>query len=95
MILLLGSLLSSTGLGAPGWAAGCSRSCCCSSSAPSAVLLVAAGLRTSRPRREPRFVAWFGVRGVGTLYYAATVVDRRRAAGGEETASSCGRRSPA
>jgi NhaP-type Na+/H+ or K+/H+ antiporter len=30
------------------------------------------------------FVAWFGVRGVGTLYYAATVVTGGSLAGGEE-----------
>ncbi len=30
------------------------------------------------------FVAWFGVRGVGTLYYAATVVTGGALAGGEE-----------
>jgi NhaP-type Na+/H+ or K+/H+ antiporter len=30
------------------------------------------------------FVAWFGVRGVGTLYYAATVVGAGVLSGGEE-----------
>ena len=30
------------------------------------------------------FVAWFGVRGVGTLYYAATLVTTGALAAGEE-----------
>jgi len=33
---------------------------------------------------EKAFVAWFGVRGVGTLYYAATVVGAGVLSGGEE-----------
>ena len=72
MILLLGSLLTLDGLEAPGlsgWLL-----------APLLLLVVrpaasAVGLVRSPMRpRERAWVAWFGVRGVGSLYYAAAAV---------------------
>jgi NhaP-type Na+/H+ or K+/H+ antiporter len=72
MILFLGSLLTLDGLGAPG-AAGWLL-------APLLLLVVrpaaaAVGLLGSPLRRRERaWVAWFGVRGVGSLYYAAAAV---------------------
>ena len=72
MILLLGSLLTLDGLEAPGlsgWLL-----------APLLLLVVrpaasAVGLVRSPMRpRERAWVAWFGVRGVGSLYYAAAVI---------------------
>jgi NhaP-type Na+/H+ or K+/H+ antiporter len=71
-VLLLGSMLSIAGLGAAdltGWLL-----------IPVLLLLirpiaVAASFAGTRlPRNERAFVAWFGVRGVGSLYYAAVAV---------------------
>jgi NhaP-type Na+/H+ or K+/H+ antiporter len=70
VVLTLGSLLTLNGLGIPGWQGW----------ALAAVLLllirplaVRASLTRSRVETpgERAFVAWFGVRGVGSLYYAA------------------------
>jgi NhaP-type Na+/H+ or K+/H+ antiporter len=72
MILLLGSLVTVAGLEAPGVAGWML--------APLLLLLirpaaVAVGLVGSRLRpRERAYVGWFGVRGVGSLYYAAAAV---------------------
>ncbi len=72
MILLLGSLLTLDGLEAPGLAGWLL--------APLLLLVVrpaasAVGLVGSPMRpRERAWVAWFGVRGVGSLYYAAAAV---------------------
>jgi sodium/hydrogen antiporter len=72
MILLLGSLVTVAGLAAPGVAGWLL--------APLLLLLirpaaVAVGLVGSRLRpRERVYVGWFGVRGVGSLYYAAAAV---------------------
>ena len=72
MILLLGSLLTLDGLEAPGLAGWLL--------APLLLLVVrpaasAVGLLGSPMRpRERAWVAWFGVRGVGSLYYAAAAV---------------------
>ena len=84
VILLLGSLLSSTGLGEPGWAGWGLAVVLLVVIRPLAVLLsLLGGNVETAPGRA--FVAWFGVRGVGTLYYAATVVTGGALAGGEET----------
>jgi sodium/hydrogen antiporter len=83
-ILLLGSLLSSTGLGEPGWAGWGLAVVLLVVIRPLAVLLsLLGGTVETAPGRA--FVAWFGVRGVGTLYYAATVVTGGSLAGAEET----------
>ena len=83
VILLLGSLLSSTGLGEPGWAGWGLAVVLLVVIRPLAVLLsLLGGNVETGPGRA--FVAWFGVRGVGTLYYAATVVTGGSLAGGEE-----------
>jgi NhaP-type Na+/H+ or K+/H+ antiporter len=72
MILFLGSLLTLDGLRAPGVAGWLL--------APLLLLVVrpaaaAVGLLgTPLRRRERAWVAWFGVRGVGSLYYAAAAV---------------------
>jgi len=80
-VLLLGSMLSVAGLGVP---------------AAGGLLLVAALLLLIRPaavaaafvgsglpRGERAFVAWFGVRGVGSLYYAAVAVGSGYVSGGD------------
>ena len=72
VILVLGSMLSFGGLGAPGlsgWLL-----------VPVLLLLIrpisvaAALIRSDMPAGERAFVAWFGVRGIGSLYYAAVAV---------------------
>jgi sodium/hydrogen antiporter len=71
-VLLLGSMISIAGLGAPGvwgWLL-----------IPVLLLLIrpisvaTALVGTSLPKGERAFVAWFGVRGIGSLYYAAVAV---------------------
>ncbi len=82
MILLLGSLLTLDGLGAPGVAGWLL--------APLLLLVVrpaaaAVGLlRSPLRRRERAWVAWFGVRGVGSLYYAAAAIGAGTLAPAEE-----------
>lgn len=83
VILLLGSLLSSEGLGEPGWEGWALALVLLVVIRPAAALisLVGGNVESAGGRA---FVAWFGVRGVGTLYYAATVVTGGALAGGEE-----------
>jgi NhaP-type Na+/H+ or K+/H+ antiporter len=80
-VLLIGSMVSIAGLGAPevtGWLL-----------IPVLLLLIrpiavaASFAGTSLPREERAFVAWFGVRGVGSLYYAAVAVGSGYLAGAE------------
>ncbi len=72
LILLLGSSITLAGLQAPGWAGWLL--------APALLLVIrpasvaAALVRTSIPGRERAFAAWFGVRGIGSLYYVAVAV---------------------
>jgi sodium/hydrogen antiporter len=33
--------------------------------------------RSPVPLRERAFIGWFGIRGIGSLYYAATTIDGR------------------
>jgi NhaP-type Na+/H+ or K+/H+ antiporter len=83
MILLLGSLVTAEGLEAPGWAGWML--------APLLLLLirpaaVAVGLAGSPLRpRERAYVGWFGVRGVGSLYYAAAAAGAGVLSAGEAT----------
>jgi sodium/hydrogen antiporter len=81
LVLMLGSTLTITGLGEPGltgWLL-----------APLLLLLVrplAVGLalvRTDLPGGERAFVGWFGVRGIGSLYYAAYAIGTGAIAPGE------------
>jgi NhaP-type Na+/H+ or K+/H+ antiporter len=82
-ILLLGSLLTTSGLSAPGWAGW---------GLAAALLLVIRPLATAlslvggnvEGKGGKAFVAWFGVRGVGTLYYAATIVTAGALSNGEQ-----------
>ena len=94
-ILMLGSLLTGAGLGAPGLGGLAARGrAAASSSARSARCISLLGSQVESAGGRA-FVAWFGVRGVGTLYYAATVVTARRAVRRRGGASWCGRRSRA
>ena len=83
VILLLGSLLTGGGLTAPGWDGWLLAIVLLVVIRPLStfVSLVRSQVETAGGRT---FVAWFGVRGVGTLYYAATVVAAGVLSGGEE-----------
>ncbi|MGD9572651.1 MAG: cation:proton antiporter [Thermoleophilia bacterium] len=84
VILLLGSLVTIDGLGVPGVAGWLL--------APFLLLVVrplacaVALLATPLDRGERLWVGWFGVRGVGSLYYAAAVVEAGVLAAGEAEA---------
>jgi NhaP-type Na+/H+ or K+/H+ antiporter len=70
VILLLGSSLTVAGLGAPGLEGWLLAGALVLVVRPLAANAALAGSRLERPG-ERAFVAWFGVRGVGTLFYVA------------------------
>jgi NhaP-type Na+/H+ or K+/H+ antiporter len=70
VILLLGSMLTLDGLGAPGVAGWGLALLVVFVLRPLTVNLALLGSRLQRPG-ERAFLAWFGVRGVGTLFYVA------------------------
>jgi NhaP-type Na+/H+ or K+/H+ antiporter len=73
VILLLGSMLTTAGLGVPGWEGWLLAVLLLVLVRPAACLLSLLGSRMDHAY-EKAFVAWFGVRGVGTLYYVALIV---------------------
>jgi len=73
VILLLGSMLTLDGLGAPGVEGWLLAVTLLVAVRPLACLIALAGSRLDAPQ-DRAFVSWFGVRGVGTLYYAAVAV---------------------
>jgi NhaP-type Na+/H+ or K+/H+ antiporter len=82
-ILLLGSLLTGEGLTAPGWKGWLLALVLLVVIRPLSTFISL--VRSQVDTRGGRtFVAWFGVRGVGTLYYAATVVGAGVLSGREE-----------
>jgi sodium/hydrogen antiporter len=83
VILLLGSLLTIGGLRAPGWEGWLLAALVIVAVRPLACLAALAGSQLDRPS-EKTFVAWFGVRGVGSIFYMAVAVDAGVLAGGEE-----------
>ncbi len=72
VILLFASMLSASGLALPGWEGWLVVALALLVVRPAGVLLAFATSRV--PLRERLFLAWFGVRGVGSLYYAAVAV---------------------
>ena len=72
IILLLGSMLTISGLGQPGWTGWLLVPLLLLVVRPLAVLVSFLG--SGRPRHERLFLAWFGVRGIGSLYYVAFAV---------------------
>ena len=82
VILLLGSLLTLSGLGLPGWEGWLLAALVIVAVRPLACLVALAGSQLERPS-EKTFVAWFGVRGVGSLFYVATAVNTGLLAAGE------------
>jgi NhaP-type Na+/H+ or K+/H+ antiporter len=73
VILLLGSMLTAAGLGGIGWEGWLLAVLLLVLVRPVACLLCLVGSRMDHAD-EKAFVAWFGVRGVGTLYYLAVIV---------------------
>jgi NhaP-type Na+/H+ or K+/H+ antiporter len=73
VILLLGSMLTTAGLGVPGWEGWLLAVLLLVLVRPAACLLSLLGSRMDHAH-EKAFVAWFGVRGVGTLYYVGLIV---------------------
>ena len=82
-ILLLGSLLTGEGLTTPGWEGWLLAVVLLLVIRPLSTFASLLGSQVEGAGGRS-FVAWFGVRGVGTLYYAATVVGAGVLSGGEE-----------
>jgi len=82
VILMLGSLLTLEGLRAPGWEGWLLAVVLLLLIRPLACALALAGGRVETSG-ERAFVAWFGVRGVGTLYYLAVIAGAGALAPGE------------
>ncbi len=80
-VLLLGSMVSIAGLGAPGLSGWLLIPVLLLAIRPIAVATALVG--TELPRKERAFVAWFGVRGIGSLYYAAVAVGSGYLSGAE------------
>jgi sodium/hydrogen antiporter len=72
IILLLGSIVTLEGLSEPGWGGWLLVPVLLVAIRPLIVLIAFVGSGTSI--RERLFLGWFGVRGVGSLYYAAVAV---------------------
>ncbi|HWT92960.1 MAG TPA: cation:proton antiporter [Solirubrobacteraceae bacterium] len=73
LILLLGSMVTLDGLGEPGVSGWLLVPLLLFVIRPATVLLSLIGSRV-RTGRERTFVAWFGVRGIGSLYYVAVAI---------------------
>jgi NhaP-type Na+/H+ or K+/H+ antiporter len=71
-ILLLGSMVTFAGVREPGLSGWLLVPVLLLLIRPLAVMLGFAG--SGLPRRERAFIGWFGVRGVGSLYYVAVVI---------------------
>jgi NhaP-type Na+/H+ or K+/H+ antiporter len=82
LILLLGSMLSLNGLQLPGVAGWALAAVLILVIRPVSVLVALVGSQVE-DRGERWFVAWFGVRGVGTLFYASTAAVAGTLAGDE------------
>jgi sodium/hydrogen antiporter len=72
MILLLGSTITVVGLGEPGIGGWLLVPALLLIVRPAAAMIAFAGSRV--PLRERGFIAWFGIRGVGTFYYVAFAI---------------------
>ena len=83
VVLLLGSLVTVAGLGAPGWSGWLLVPVLILLIRPLSILVCAPGLDL-RPR-EAGFVAWFGVKGVCSLNYTAILVGSGVLAAREES----------
>jgi NhaP-type Na+/H+ or K+/H+ antiporter len=82
LILLLGSMVTLEGLGEPELSGWLLVPLLLLVIRPLSVLVALVGSRVEH-RRERVFVAWFGVRGIGSLYYAAVAIGSGVLADGE------------
>lgn len=73
VVLLLGSTVTLTGLTEPGLAGWLLVPLLLFVIRPAATML--AFLRSPLPRPERAFIAWFGIRGIGSFYYAAVAIN--------------------
>ena len=92
-VLMLGSMLSIGGLGVPGWEGWLLAVLLIVAIRPLSCMLALVGSRVHQTN-EKAFVSWFGVRGIGSLYYVAFAVSLGVLPGDEErlvawTAISC------
>ncbi|MGH3112762.1 MAG: cation:proton antiporter, partial [Gaiellaceae bacterium] len=71
-ILLLGSMVTLAGWSEAGWIGAALAPLLLLAIRPLAVLVAFVGSGTTA--RERAFLGWFGVRGVGSLYYAAAAI---------------------
>lgn len=72
VILLLGSMVTIQGLERPGWSGWLLVPLLLLAVRP--LVTLGSFLGSPLPRRERLFLAWFGIRGIGTLYYAALIL---------------------
>lgn len=72
-VLMLGSMLTWSGLTAPGWSGWLLVALAILVIRPVSCLVALLGSKLERPG-ERAFVSWFGVRGIGSLYYVAFIV---------------------
>ncbi len=82
-ILMLGSMLSVSGLGVPGWEGWLLAVLLIVVIRPLSCAVALIGSRLEQPN-EKAFVSWFGVRGIGSLYYVAFAVGLGVLPGDEE-----------
>ena len=73
VVLLLGSTVTIAGLGEPGLGGWLLVPVLLLAIRPAAVLLASRGSRMSLGERL--FVAWFGIRGIGSVYYVAVAIN--------------------
>lgn len=81
-ILLLGSIVTLSGLENPGWSGWLLAPLLIFVVRPLSVMLAFIG--SQLPLRQAAFIAWFGVRGIGSLYYAAIAAGAAALAGESE-----------
>jgi NhaP-type Na+/H+ or K+/H+ antiporter len=83
-VLMLGSMLSLAGLSAPGWEGWLLAVVLILAIRPASCLIALIGSKLDQPN-ERAFVSWFGVRGIGSLYYMAFAVGLGVLPKGEES----------
>jgi NhaP-type Na+/H+ or K+/H+ antiporter len=83
VILLLGSIVTLSGLEEPGWRGWLLALLLLVAIRPLAVAVSFLG--SSLPHRERLFLGWFGVRGIGSLYYVAAALSYGVLARDQET----------
>ena len=83
-VLMLGSMLTLAGLATPGWEGWLLAVTLIVAIRPASCLIALIGSKLDRPN-ERAFVSWFGVRGIGSLYYLAFAVSLGVLPAGEQS----------